>query len=189
MRWRARIHTGDRVCSFSSTPPSCCLPFHLLLRSVYNTLRGSELITMRGCVYAGVSSRTPRNAAVTSSCLLHASERGREGGKKMTQPVLCTIFFLLHLFHPFGLRFPSSEVSGLFYCNEFGDGAVWKGGKGFKEGEKKKLEKFQSAASANIYTCTLAHLHASTPQTSNKGRPAARQLWAQQLGGDETQRL
>lgn len=100
-------------------------------------------------------------------------------------------FFSLLLFHPFGLRFPSSEGSRLFYCNVFGDGTDWKGGKGFKGGggESVKLEKFQSAVSANIYTCTLAHLHVSTPQISNKGRPAARQLRAQQQGGDETQKL
>lgn len=156
MRWRARIHTGDRVCSFTSTPPSRCLPFHLLLRSVYNTLRGSELITMRGCVCAGVSSRTRRNAAVTSSCLLYALKRGKKNDttRFMHPPS--------HLFHPFGLCFPSSEASGLFYCNEFGNGTDWKGGKGSKEG-KEVLEKFQSAASANIYACTLAHLHLSTP--------------------------
>lgn len=185
---RARIHTGDRVCSFSSTPPSCSLPFHLLLCSVYNTLRGSELITMRGCVCAGVSSRARRNAAVTSSCLLHASERGIEGKKNDTTRFIHPFFPPSFSFIPSG--FASHLLKGAcFTAMSLGTAQIGRGAKASRGGKSVKLEKFQSAASANIYTCTRAHLHVSTPQISNKGCLAARQLRAQQLGGDKTQKL
>lgn len=183
--FHSRIHPGDRICSSSSTPPSCCLPFHLLPRPVYNTLRGSELIAMRGCVCGGVSSRARRNAAVTSSCLLHGSERGRRGGGGGggdTSRFMRSFFSPSVSFIPSG--FPSSETSCLFYGNEFGIGKVAKASKRGKSSRSSRELHQQISTPA-----PLAYLHASTPQTSNKGRPATRQLGAQQLGGNETQKM
>lgn len=129
---------------------------------------------MRGCVCAGVSSRARRNAAVTSSCLLHASERGIEGKKKMTQPFSYTLPPLL-LFHPFGLRFPSSEGS-LFYCNEFGDSTDWKGGKGFKGGKKCKVREVPKRCISKhpyLHSGSFARVNASNLQQRPSWRPTA----------------
>lgn len=110
---RTMVHLSGSICLF--------LLCHL---RVHNMWRRCELIMMRGCVCVRCQPALA-NAAVTSNCLLHASE----WKKNWHNP-----------FHaPFQIPFPSASPPRLLreafvvFCDDFQE-CRWKSGKDLKEG-------------------------------------------------------
>lgn len=185
MGWRARIHTGDRVFHSSLLLPP--FPSAAALSLQYSARIWADY-DARVCLRRSVIARS---AKCCSDLQLPPSRRGmsRRVGKKNDTT----------RFMHYSLPLPFPSLSSLWASLPIFSSEplvslqrVW-GWHGLERwqrlqgGEKKKVREVPEC-SISKYTCTLAHLHVSTPQISNKGRPAARQLWAQQLRGYETQK-